>query len=503
MSCTRVGVIGAGVGGLTSAIHLARRGFHVTIFEKNERPGGRLNQFCVEGHRFDSGPTLLVLPFVYRDEFSRLGASLDDELCLHRVDPTYRLVFHDGRRLEITSDQTRMKEQLEAFEPGSFGAYLRYLEEGDASYRMVMSELVDHQPDLASDLLSSRFLRILQHSPSLLPHYRRMSAYFDDARLKAAFTFQDIYMGLSPFEAPALFSFVPFSEATHGVWFPAGGMYRIVEALVSMARRAGVEFAFNTSIERIDVAGTAARGLLLSDGSRFQADIIVANADLPYVYRALLPDSRRADRLEQKRFSCSVISFFWGLDRVIEAVGPHMLFISNDYRGNFEAIDRLHALPDDPSLYLHAPARIDPSMAPPGQDTLTAIVPVGHIDPDSHQDWAVLRDRARRAVLDRLAAIGVNDLERHIKFEIVYAPPSWRKRYNLVKGATHGLSHTLLQMAYFRPPNRHEQFRNLYFVGASTHPGTGVPTALISGRLTAARVIRDFNKDAPPLRAIT
>jgi phytoene desaturase len=491
MTAPTVAVIGAGVGGIAAAAHLARRGFHVRVYEKNARPGGRLDRLEHSGHTFDTGPTLLVLPLVYRTEFERLGACLDEELDLRRVDPSYQLVFGDGQRLALTSDPDEMRRQLESFEPGSYDGFRRYLDEGAASYRTAMELLVDHQPDLAGDLLSRRGLQILKQARSLLPHYSRMGAYFDDARLKAAFTFQDIYMGLSPFEAPALFSFVPFSESTHGVWFPMGGMYRVVEALMEIARRAGVEFAFSTPVERIDVTDDAVRELILNDGSRVSTDAVVANADLPYVYGDLLPADRHADRLARKRYSCSVISFFWGVDRVIEPLGPHTLFLANDYRGNFDSIDRRHTLPDDPSLYLHAPARLDPTLAPPGQDTLTAIVPVGHIDERLDQDWPALRDRARRAVLRRLRDLGVDDFESHIKFEVNYAPPSWRKRYNLVKGATHGLSHTVTQMAYFRPENRHGRYRNLYFVGASTHPGTGVPTALISARLTAERLLGD------------
>ena len=491
MKTHSVVVIGAGVGGLAAAIHLARRGLQVTVFEKNATPGGRLNRFQRDGHAFDSGPTLLVLPLIYQQEFAALGASLHQELDLRRVDPSYRLVFDDGRQLALTSDRQEMQRQLEAIEPGSFREYLRYLDEGSTSYHTAMELLVDRQPDLAGDLFSPRGLALARQARSFLPHYRRMGAYFDDPRLKAAFTFQDIYMGLSPFEAPALFSFVPFSETTHGVWFPMGGMYRIVESLTGIARRAGVKFVFRTPVERIIVEGDAVRRLLLADGSLIAADAVVANADLPYVYRSLLTADPAADRLARKRFSCSVISFFWGVDRVVEALGPHTLFLTDDYRGNFDAIDRRHSLPRDPSVYLHAPARIDPRMAPPGQDTLTAIVPVGHLDPAAAQDWPLLRDRARQAVLHRLGQVGVNDLDEHIKFEVCYTPASWRKRYNLMRGATHGLSHTLFQMAYFRPGNRHERIRNLYFVGASTHPGTGVPTALISARLTSQRLLQD------------
>jgi phytoene desaturase len=216
--------------------------------------------------------------------------------------------------------------------------------------------------------------------------------------------------------------------------------------------------------------------------------VVLANADLPYVYQDLLPQDGMAKALSRKRFSSSLISFYWGVDKTYEALGPHTLFLADDYRENFQSIDRDLDLPANPSLYLHAPARLDPSMAPAGQDTLTAMVPVGHLSENGRQNWAELRDKAREQVLRRLRTLGINDFESHIKFEETYTPLSWRKRYNLVKGATHGLSHTLTQMAYFRPPNRHARYQNLYFVGASTHPGTGIPTAMVSGRLVSERI---------------
>jgi phytoene desaturase len=196
--------------------------------------------------------------------------------------------------------------------------------------------------------------------------------------------------------------------------------------------------------------------------------------------------------LSQKRFSCSAISFFWGVDKTYEALGPHTLFLADDYRENFERINRDLSLPANPSLYVHAPARLDRSMAPRGQDTLTAIVPVGHLSENGGQNWGELRDEARQHVFRRLRTLGITDLESHIKFEETYTPLSWRKRYNLVKGSTHGLSHTLTQLAYFRPSNRHPRYRNLYFVGASTHPGTGIPTAMVSGRLVTERIMDDL-----------
>jgi phytoene desaturase len=269
-------------------------------------------------------------------------------------------------------------------------------------------------------------------------------------------------------------------------------MLRIVDALMEIALRAGVEFEFDASVERIDVNGIQTRGVILTDGRRLKADAVLANADLPYVYKNLLPLDGQAKRLSRKRFSCSVISFFWGVDKQYATLGPHTLFLASDYRENFASIIRDLDLPANPSLYVHAPARLDSSMAPAGEDTLTAIVPVGHMSENGEQDWGELRDKAREQVFRRLAILGITDLESHIKFETTFTPLSWRKRYNLMKGSTHGLCHNLTQLGYFRPRNRHSNYHNLYFAGASTHPGTGIPTAMVSGRLAAQRIADDL-----------
>ena len=485
-------VIGAGIGGLTAAIHLQQRGLDVTVLEQHAMPGGRCGRWEHDGHRFDTGPTLLVMPEVYEAEFGALGSSVGDRLDLRRVDPTYRLVFDDGSQLSLTSDRSEMRQQLEAIQPGSFDGLQRYLQQAGRNYDVVLGTLVNRAFRRPGDFFTVRNAGLLFRVRPLVSHYRSMGAYFDAPRLKSAFTFQDLYVGLSPFSAPSTFSMLAYSELAHGVWYPSGGMYSIVEALMELGRDAGVRFAFETAVARISTNARHARGVILADGSHLGADIVLANADLPYVYRHLLPDDGTARSLERKEFSSSAISFFWGLNRTYEELGPHTLFLADDYRANFETIGRDLGLASNPSLYLHAPARLDASMAPPREDTLTAIIPVGHLSEDGRQDWPMLRERARDQVFRRLGSIGITGVDRHIKFEKAYTPMSWAQSHNLTKGSTHGLSHKLTQMAYFRPSNRHRRYRNLYFVGASTHPGTGVPMAMVSGRHAAERIVAEL-----------
>jgi phytoene desaturase len=492
MKSQSVIIIGAGIGGICSAIHLAKRGLHVTVYEKNPNPGGRCDWIEREGHHFDTGPTLMVMQPVYEAEFSALGGSMFDLLDLKKVDPSYRLVFDDGSQLALTADLKSLRDQLETIEPGSYQGFIRYHEEGERHYHLAMEKLVNRDFRRFSDFVNLNNLPLLYQLKPLVNHYSHMARYFKNPRLKSAFTFQDVYMGLSPFEAPATFSLMPYTELEHGVWYPKGGMYSIVNVLMSLAHEAGVEFAFDTTVEKIIINGNRVEELVLEHNTRVSADVILANADLPFVYTDLLPVDFRAEKISRKKFSCSVISFFWGMDKSYQALGPHTLFIADDFQSNFDTITKKLGLPENPSVYIHAPTQLDPSMAPTGEDTLIAVVPVGHLSENGQQDWDALTDQARTQVFRRLALLGINDLEEHIKFEISFTPLSWKKRYNLVKGSTHGLSHNLSQLAYFRPSNHHPKYRNLYFVGASTYPGTGIPTAMISARLVAQRIVDEL-----------
>lgn len=300
-------------------------------------------------------------------------------------------------------------------------------------------------------------------------------------------------MGLSPFDAPATFSLMPYSELAHGVYYPKGGMYQIVEVLMELARDAGVEFIFSEEVGQIHTDGNKVQGMSSVEYKNVQADLILANADLPYVLDQLLPDKSLAERIANKRFSCSTFSFFWGVDKIYpQLTGPHTLFLADDFKDNFDSIIDQLTLPENPCVYIHAPTRLDPSLAPEGHDTIIGIVPVGHMSGREDQDWVDLREKAREAIFNRLELLGIDDLEDHIKFETNLTPLSWKARYNLVKGSTHGLSHNLFQLGGFRPDFQHPRYKNLYFTGASTRPGTGVPTAMVSGRMAATRIIEDF-----------
>jgi phytoene desaturase len=484
-------VIGAGLGGIATAARLARAGFNVKVLEKNEAAGGRCSQLIRDGHRFDTGATLLLMPEVFAETYTALDERMEDHLELRRIDPTYQLRFEDGTELALTSNLNALQAQVEAIEPGSFGSLLRYLVEGHQAYHLCLERFVGRNFYHFLDYFSLQNLPLLFKLKALVKHYDNIGHYFQDPHLKAAFTFQNMYLGLSPFDAPATYSLVQYTELADGVWFPVGGIYRVIESLAAIAEAQGVHFMYNTPVKQIAVDGDRATGVVLQDGSLLHADVIVANADLPYVYSHLLPDRAEAEHLERLKYTCSAIMFYWGVDRVYPQLGTHNVFLAGDYHASFDRIFNDHLLPDEPSFYVHAPARTDPSAAPAGEDTLMVLVPAGHLDAGIAQDWDVLKSRARSAVMHRLATAGIADLEKHLKFEVSYTPCDWLSIYNLAKGAAFGLSHNFMQVGYLRPQNRHHRYGNLYFVGSSTHPGTGLPMVLLSARLTTERILKE------------
>jgi phytoene desaturase len=485
-------VIGAGIGGIATAARLAKNGYDVTVLEKESTPGGRCNQIIREGHRFDIGPTLFLMPEIWEETFAALGERLSDHLQLKRIDPTYKVHFDDGLQLELTSDIGKMQTQLEKVDKTAFTGFLNYIAEGSKHYKMSVEKFVGRNFYNIFEYFSLRNLPLLFQLKALKKHYANTSRFFKDERLKAAFTFQNMYLGLSPYDAPATYSLLQYTELAEGVWYPMGGMYAGIQALVKIAEKLGVKFMFNAPVKKLNVEGSRVTGVHLRDGRAFTADIFVGNADLPYIYKELLPENNEAKKLDKKLYTCSTIMFYWGVDKAYPQIAHHNVFLGGDYKASFDQIFNDHTLPKVPSFYVHAPARTDKAAAPRGQETLYVLVPVGHLDARSRQDWEAMVNRARETVFARLAKeMGATDLREHIKFEIAYWPPVWKDRFNLEKGAAFGLSHNFWQVGYLRPQNRHKEFKNLYFAGASTHPGTGLPIVLLSARLTTERILKE------------
>jgi len=485
-------IIGAGIGGIATAVKLARNGFRVKVYEKNDAPGGRCGQIIRDGHRFDIGATIYLMPSIYKEVFESLGLKIEESFTAKPLPVIYKLYFADGDVIDFTTDKGRMQSQLETLEPGSYKRLQNYVSNGYSLFQIALKNLLGRNFYSIFDFINLKNIRLFIKMKTYIRHHIYIRRFFKHPHLKVAFTFQNIYVGQNPFTAPALFSMLPAAELSEGSLFPVGGMYSIVEKLVSTARNLGVEFYFNKSVEKIVVNKNKAEKIILEDETEVQADIIVANADLPYVYRELLPDKRKSARLDRLNYSCSAIVFHWGLDKKYDVLGHHCVFISEKYHESIDKIFDVNLMSDKPCFYVHAPVNSDPSAAPEGQDTISIIVPVGNIDNKKVQDWDMLKDKARSYIIERLKKQGMKDIDEHIKFEICHLPKSFNTILNVSKGSVFGsISHSIFQMGYFRPHNQHSRYRNLYFVGGSTHPGNGVPLVLLSSKLTSERIIKN------------
>src|SRR5512147_1104540 len=285
-------VIGAGIGGIATAARLAKNGYQVTVLEKNETPGGRCNQIIRDGHRFDIGPTLFLMPEVWEETYAALGETMSDHLDLRRIDPTYKVHFKDGLQLQLTSNIGEMQTQLEMVEKTAFTGFLNYIAEGSKHYKVSLEKFVGRNFYNIFDYFSLSNLPLLFQLKALMKHHANTSRFFKDDRLKAAFTFQNMYLGLSPYDAPATYSLLQYTELAEGVWYPKGGMYAGIQALVRVAEKLGVKFIYNAPVKKLKVEGKKVKSAKLEDGREFTADIFVGNADLPYIYKELLPANK-------------------------------------------------------------------------------------------------------------------------------------------------------------------------------------------------------------------
>lgn len=483
-------IIGAGIGGITTAVYLARNGYKVNVYEKNSSPGGRCGQLIRDGHRFDLGATMLIMPGIYREIFKSLGIPLFENTDIKPLEDLYKIYFDNDEVITFSHDEKIMESQLEKIEPGSFAKSQKYVSAGYEIFQVGINKLIARNFDNVFQFANFRNIGMLIKLKTYISNYRYVKKFFRNTHLRMAYTFQNIYVGQSPFDSPALFSMVPAAELTEGSFFPKGGMFTIVEKLLHGAISSGVQFHYNAPVKGIRVNGEKAESIVFDNLPEIKADIIVANADLPYVYRSLLPEKVKSKRLDNLKYSCSAICYHWGLDKTYPQLGHHSVFLSEDFREGLNAIFINKSVSKTPSFYVHAPVGTDPSAAPENQNTLSVVVGAGHVDKMKKQDWEEMKNTTRTAVIQRLKQLGLEDIEQHIKFEICYTPENWEKACNISRGSVFGsLAHSLLQMGYFRPHNQHSRYKNLYFVGGSTHPGNGIPNILISAKLTAERIL--------------
>lgn len=490
-------VIGAGVGGLTAAMKLAHAGVEVTLFEKTNGPGGRCGRVSFDGFQFDLGPTILLMPHVLETAFASVGRSLRDYLTLTRCDPHYRVHYRDGSRFTLWTDEARMRDELERLEPGSAEQYRAFLAHGRKQHDTAFPRFISKHFGSVWPFVAPGNVPAIFQVGALKKLWPHVSSFFKDARLRQALSFQTMYLGLSPWDAPAVFSLLPFTEAVHGVWFPEGGLHAVPLALEQVCREEGVTLRYGASVRRVVVEQGRAVGVELDDGSIERADAVLCNADYAHGVKHLLPGelaTKRSAQVERRRFTSSGYMLYLGLSREVPELLHHNVFFGGDFEGSFRDIFGRRRVPGDVSFYVNAPSRTGQGFAPTGKDALYVLVPV----PEQNEgvDWKVEGPKVRAQVFERLKAEGYGDVESLVEAERVITPDDWASDLNLARGSNFGLAQSFWQIGPFRPTVKDPDVASLFWCGASIQPGTGVPTVMLSAGFAVDAMLEGAMKAA-------
>ena len=477
-------VVGGGFGGLAAAIRLASRGHRVTLLERQDQCGGRGMVFRQDGFSFDAGPTVITAPFLLEELFALSGRRMDDYLTLLPVDPWYRVVFPDGRHFDYVGDEERTIEQIRKFNPKDIDGWRRMKAHSDDIYKVGFEKL--------SDAPFSNFTDMLKAVPQMArlrsdrSVYRAVSREIKDPSLRQVFTFQPLLVGGNPFRTSSIYMLIGTLERRFGVHFPVGGTAALVAALVKLAGELGVEVRTSSTVEQILVEGGAANGVRLEGGAELRADRVVCNADAPAVYRHLIaPEHRRKHtdaRVEAMKFSMGLFVAYFGTKRQHPSLAHHTILLGPRYRELLEDVFDKKVLAEDFSLYLHAPTRTDPALAPPGHEGFYVLSPVPN-NQGRKVDWDAEGERYRDRIFAALEQRMIPGLRKDLVTVKHVTPDHFEKNLLSMHGAGFSIEPTLRQSAWFRFHNQSEDVRSLYFVGAGTHPGAGVPGVLCSAKV--------------------
>jgi phytoene desaturase len=487
----RIVVIGSGFGGLAAAVRLAARGHEVTLIDKRDKPGGRAYVYEQDGFTFDGGPTVITAPWMITELFELAGRKPEDYVTLMPVDPFYRIFFPDGAHFDYSGDTDTMLAHIRAFSSDpehDVAGYQRFIALTERIFAKGFTELADRPFLNITDML--RIAPDLVKLQSYRTVYGLVSRYVKDDRLRQVLSFHPLLVGGNPFQTTSIYTLIHHLERQWGVWFAKGGTGAVVSAMARLFEELGGTIMLGTEAAEIETDRGRATGVRLADGRLLPADIVVCNGDVAAAYQQLLPASARRKytdgRLARMRYSMSLVVIYFGTDRLYRGQdGPplahHDIILGPRYKGLLSDIFNRKTLADDFSLYLHVPTLSDPALAPEGCETFYVLAPVPHLG--GGPDWETTARPYRDRIMAFLEERYLPDLSRHIVTEHMIDPRHFRDDMNSYLGSAFSVEPILTQSAWFRPHNRSEELPNLYFVGAGTHPGAGLPGVLSSAKI--------------------
>ena len=501
----KVIIIGSGFGALGAAARLAARGYDVEIFEKRDKPGGRAYVYEQDGFKFDGGPTVVTAPFMFDDIFATAGRRREEYVKFQPLDPFYRIFDHTGRAFDYNDDPEFIAAQIRQWNPSDADGYHRFMRSTQAIFQKGFVELADQPFLTVGDMLrvAPDLIRLQSHKSV----YRYVSQFIESDFLRRCFTFHPLLIGGNPFDSSSIYAMIHYLEREWGIHYVMGGTGALVNALVQLIEELGGRFHFNAEVAEIIVDGRRTTGIRLADGTTHRADHVISNADVAWTYLNMIPSQARGLRNSDTRYrrltrySMSLVVIYFGTKKLYRHDGQlahHNIILSERYQGLLADIFKAKQLPSDFSLYLHMPTLTDPTIAPDGHESFYVLSPVPHLGADV--DWATAAKPYRDSIMQFLEDNYLPDLQANIVSEHMIDPRHFESTLNSHLGAAFSIEPVLTQSAWFRPHNRSEDFDNLYFVGAGTHPGAGLPGVLSSSKIAEDLIVAADGRRAPVAR---
>ncbi|MGA9769753.1 MAG: phytoene desaturase family protein [Blastocatellia bacterium] len=481
----RAVIIGGGLGGLATGLRLAKSGWRVTVCEQGASFGGKMNSWRAGGFRFDTGPSLITMPWVFEELFHAAGACLKDHIELVRMRPLADYIFADGVRFSYSDTMPEWLDTIRKLEPGDVDGFFKFMELGAQLYEVSKETFLRRRP---LDPPDKRSLAALRHMPLRYGwgnYHKTVAAHFKSRHLRQLYDRYPTYVGSSPYQSPATLAVIPYIEYAFGGWHVKGGLYRIIESLVELAARAGVALLLNATVERITYEGKKATGVRLANGAHLPADVVVMNGDASAAPR-LLGCEQSADLPPRER-SLSGLVFLLGVRRRLPELAQHSVYFSADYEREFGELFDERVFPSDPTVYVNMPSQSDRSLVEGEGETLFVMANAPACDEDWTEEKITL---ARRRVFERLRQSGFPEIESDIVVRDTWTPNTIAARYMMPGGAIYGTHSHGWRRAFLRPPNKDARYGGLYYVGGSTHPGGGTPTVLLSAQITSELINR-------------